>query len=75
MDSEDAQQISIQNLGIVTSKNGLKLSKSKIKTMAFKGTELVRSRVIINNNVIDLINIFHDLGCSISHQNEKIYYC
>jgi len=39
--------------------------------MVFKGRDLVRSKIIINNNVIELINIFHDLGCFISYQNEK----
>jgi hypothetical protein len=62
MDSEDVQQTSIQR---VTSKNGLKIS-SKTKTMAFKRRDPVRSKSIINNNVMERINTFHDLGCSIS---------
>jgi len=36
MDSEEAQQTSIQNLGIVTSKKGLKPSKTKLKQWLLK---------------------------------------
>jgi len=66
MGSEDAQQTSIQKLGIFTSKNGLKISKNKTKTLAFKGRDPVGSKIIINSNVVEQINTFHDLGCSIS---------
>jgi hypothetical protein len=68
---EITQQTSIKKLGRITSKNGLKISKSKRKTMAFKGRDPVGSKIIINNNVIEQINTFHDLGYSISYQNEK----
>ena len=71
MDSEDVKQTSIQKLGRITSKSELKISKSKTKTVAFKGRDPVRSKITINNNVIEQINTFHDLGCSISYQNEK----
>jgi len=43
MDLEDAQQTSIQKLGRVTSKNGINISISKTKTMAFKGRDPVRN--------------------------------
>jgi hypothetical protein len=65
MDSEDAQQTSIQKLERITSKNSLRISTSKIKTMIFKGRDPVKNKIIINNNVIEQINIFHDPGCPI----------
>jgi len=39
MDSEDALQISVHTLETVTSKYGLKISKSKAKTVVFKGRD------------------------------------
>jgi hypothetical protein len=71
-DSEDALQISIHKLETVTSKYGLKFSKSRTKTMAFKGRDPVRSKIVINTNIIKQINTFNYLGCSISYKNAKI---
>jgi len=64
-DSEDALQISIRNL------KTLKLSTSPTKTMAFNGRDPVRSKIVINNNIIEQINIFSYPGYSVSYQNEK----
>jgi len=70
-ESEDAQQISIHKLETVTSKYGLKISTSKMKTMAFKERDPVRSKTVINNNITEQINTFSYLDCSISYHNEK----
>jgi hypothetical protein len=71
VDSEDASQMSIHKWEKTTSKYGLKISTSQTKTMAFKGRDPVRSKIVINNNIIQQINTFTYLGCSISYQNEK----
>jgi hypothetical protein len=73
VDSEDAIQISIHKLETVTSKYGLKISTSRMKTMDFKERHLVRCKIVMNNNNnnIKQINTFNNLGCSISNQNEK----
>jgi len=56
----------------VTSKYGLKISTSKMKTMALKERDAVKSKTVISNNVIEEINTsFIYLGCSISYQKEK----
>jgi hypothetical protein len=52
-DSEDATLISIHKLETVTSKYGLKISTRKTKTMAFKGRDPVRSKIVMNNNIIE----------------------
>jgi len=39
--------------------------------MAFKRRDPVRSKIVINNNIIEPINIFDYLGCSISYKNKK----
>ena len=49
-DSEDALQISVHELETVTSKYALKMSASKVKAMAFRGRDPVRSKITINSN-------------------------
>jgi hypothetical protein len=44
-DSVDALQISVHKLEMVTCKYGLKISKSKMKTVAFKGRDPMRSKI------------------------------
>jgi hypothetical protein len=38
--------------------------------MAFKERDPVRSKIVINSDIIEEINPFSYLGCSISYQNE-----
>jgi hypothetical protein len=70
-DPEDVLQISVHNLESVTSKYGLKISVSKMKTMTLKGIAPARSKIVINNNIIEQINTFNYQGCSILYQHEK----
>jgi hypothetical protein len=75
-DSEDAVQISVHKMETVTSKHGLKISKSKTRKMSFKGRDPVISKIVIYNNIIEEVNSFNDLRCSVSYrivsyQNEK----
>jgi hypothetical protein len=67
VDSEDA----LHKLETATSKYGLKISTSKTKTVAFKGRDTVRNKIVINDNIIEQINTFTYLGCPTSYQNEK----
>jgi hypothetical protein len=53
VDSEDALPISIHKLETVTSKYGLSVSKNKIKTIAFKGRDSMRIKIVIINNIIE----------------------
>ena len=50
---------------------GTNISKSKTKSMAFKRIDPVRSKMVIYIYVIEQINAFSYLNCSISYQNEK----
>ena len=68
VDLEDALQISIHKLETVASTYGLKISASKMKTMALKGRDPVRSKTAVNNNVIEEVNTyFIYFGCSITY--------
>ena len=39
--------------------------------MAFRGTDSVRSKIVVNNNIIEQINTFTYLCCSVSYWNDK----
>ena len=71
VDSEDVLQISIQNLQTFTSEYGLKISTSKTKTMTFIAIDPVRSKTVINNNILEDTNTFSYSSCSTSSQNGK----
>ena len=42
-----------------------------MKKVAFKGTDPVRSKIIINSDIIEQLNTFTEPGSPISYQNEK----
>jgi len=42
-----------------------------MKTMAFKGIDPMRSKIVINTNITEQMNAFSYLDCSISYHNEK----
>jgi hypothetical protein len=39
--------------------------------MAFRGRDPVRSKIVINNNIIESIHTFGYLGCPIAYKDEK----
>ena len=39
--------------------------------MAFRGTDSVRSKIVVNNNIIEQINTFTYLCCFVSYRNDK----
>jgi hypothetical protein len=41
--------------------------------MAFKGAEPIRSKIVIDNRILEQMNTFTHLGCSISYQEEMTY--
>jgi len=70
-DSYAALQISVHKLQTVNAIYGQKISTNKMKTMACKGRDTVRNKVVTNNNTIEKINTFNYPGFSISYQNDK----
>jgi hypothetical protein len=49
----------------------MKISTEKSKTMAFCGPEPIKSKIIIDNKIIQQINVFNYLQCSLSYEGEK----
>jgi hypothetical protein len=69
-DSENLLQKLTHKLEI-TSQYGLTISANKAKTMAFRGREAIRSKIVINNKIIEQVNTFNYLGCLLSYETEK----
>jgi hypothetical protein len=70
-DSEDALQISIHKLQTFSSKYGLNISTSKTKTMTYIARDPVRSKTVINDNILEHTDTFSYPSGSASSQNEK----
>jgi hypothetical protein len=52
----------------------MNISTEKTKTMAFCGPEPIRSKIVIDNKIIQ-VNVFNYLGCSLSYEGKKGYRC
>ena len=48
---------------------GLTISVQKIKSMTFKGRDPVRTKIVIDNKIIEQVNSFNYLG-NISYEKE-----
>ena len=49
---------------------GLNISVQKTKSMAFKGRDPVRTKIVIDNKVIGQVNLFNYLGNMMSYEGE-----
>ena len=49
---------------------GLTISKHKTKTMAFEGPDPIKSKIVIDNKIIEQVNTFNYLG-NLSYEGEK----
>jgi hypothetical protein len=70
-DSENLLQKLTHKLEIITSQYGLTISTNKTKTMTFRGRDPIRSKIVINNKIIEQVNTFNYLGCLLSYETEK----
>jgi hypothetical protein len=69
--SEDKSQKSTHKFNKLINTYGLKISTEKTKTMAFCGPEPIISKIVIDNKIIQQVNVFNYLGCSLSVEGEK----
>jgi hypothetical protein len=49
---------------------GLTISVQKTKSMAFKGRDPVRNKIVIDNKIIEQVNLFNYLGNMLSYEKE-----
>ena len=69
-DTEDNLQKAADRLNQIITEHGLTISVLKTKSMAFKGRDPVRTKIVIDNKIIEQVNLFNYLGNMISYEKE-----
>jgi len=67
-DAEDNIQKAAYKLNQIITEYGFKISVQKKKSMAFKGWDTVRTKIVIDNKTIEQVNLFNYLGNTISYE-------
>jgi hypothetical protein len=70
-DDEDELQGAILELNKMVDNCDLKISVTKTKTMASKGKHLIRTKIVINDIILEQVSHFKYLGSDISYENNK----
>jgi hypothetical protein len=68
--TEDNLQKAAHKLNQIITEHGLNISVQKTKSMAFKGQELVRSKILIANKITEQVHSFNYIGNLISFEKE-----
>jgi hypothetical protein len=68
-DTEDNLQKAVHRLNRLITEYGLTISVQKTKLVAFKGRDPVRTKIVIDNKIIQQVNSFNYLG-NISYETE-----
>jgi len=69
-DTKDNLQKAAHKLNQIITECGLIVSAQKTKSMAFKGWDPVRNKIVIDNKIIEQVNLFNYLGNMISYEGE-----
>jgi len=69
-DTEDNLQKAVHKLNQIITEYGLTTSAQKTKLMAFKGRDPVRTKIVIDNKIIEQVNLFNYLENMISYEGE-----
>jgi hypothetical protein len=67
-ETEDDLQKAVHKLNQIITEHGLTISVQKTKSMAFKGSDPVRTKIIMDNKIIEQVNSFNYLGNMISYE-------
>ena len=68
---ENELQRSIYTLRTLCQKYNFKISNTKTKVMDFLGENSVRTKIIIDNSVLEQVSHFNYLGCDISYRKDN----
>jgi hypothetical protein len=69
-DTKDNLQKAAHKLNRLITDYGLKISVQKTKSMAFKGRDPVRNKIVIDNKIIEKLKSSNYLGNMISYERE-----
>jgi hypothetical protein len=67
-DTEDNLQKAAHKLNRLITEHGLTISVQKTKSMAFKGRDPVRNKIVTDNKIIEQVKSFKYLGNMISYE-------
>jgi hypothetical protein len=70
-DAEDNLQKTVSVLSCISKENNFKIATKKTKVLGFVGTDHLRTKIVINNEILEQVNRFTCLGCSISYQTSN----
>jgi len=68
-DTEDSLQKAAHKLNQIITEYGLTISAQNTKSVPFKGRDPVRTKIVIDNKIIEKVNLFNCLG-NISYEGE-----
>ena len=68
-DTEDNLQKAVHKLNQIITEYGLTISVQKTKSMAFKGRDPVRTKIVIHNKITEQVKIINYLG-NVSYEKE-----
>ena len=69
-DTEDNLQKTAHKLNQIITQCDLNTSVQRTKSLAFKGRDPVRTKIVIDNKIIEVVNLFNYLGNMIFHEKE-----
>ena len=69
--SEDDLQKSVFLLKNIGKEYNMKISTRKTKVMAFAGKDPVRSKIVLDNRILEQVSHFTYLGCDVSYEKDK----
>jgi hypothetical protein len=70
-EKEDNLQQSVYTLHNISKEYNFKISIQKTKVMAFKGKFPIRTKIVIDNNILEQVSHFNYLGNEITYMQEK----
>jgi hypothetical protein len=70
-DSEDNLQRTVPKLWLISNQYDLNISPNKTKVMAFIRANTIRTKIVINDQIIEQVNSFNYLGCNLSYTSSR----
>jgi len=69
-DTEDNLQRAAHKLNQIITQYGLNISVQETKSMVYTGRDPVRTKIVIDNKIMEQVNMFSYLGNMISYEGE-----
>ena len=70
-ESEDKLQVAVHKLYLISKHFNMKISAGKTKIMAFHGKWPIRSKIVVENKILEQVSNFKYLGCDITYDYDQ----